>query len=70
MDTAELPETLIRPETVRFAPALSVPNKLSALPKVPVPLRLRVVDAATSVEPERILSVQHSILYLPLLLSC
>jgi len=39
---------------VRFAPASSVPFRLRALSKVPVPLRVRVLFAATSVEPESV----------------
>ena len=56
IETVALSATLIVPETVRFAPASSVPSRLSVLPKVPVLLRLRVLFSATSVEPE---SVSH-----------
>ena len=54
IETVALSTTFIAPETVRFAPASSVPLRLRALFKVPVPLRLRVLFAATSVEPESV----------------
>ena len=51
METVALSATLIAPDTVRLAPASSVPSRLRALFKVPVPVRLSVLSAATSVEP-------------------
>ena len=55
IETVALSATLIVPETVRFAPASNVPSSLRVLPKVPGPLRLRVLFAATSVEPESVI---------------
>ena len=57
IETVALSATLIVPETIRFAPASSVPSSLRALFKVPVPLRVRVLFAATSTDPESVFTL-------------